>query len=113
MSKRQVTIEDVAKEVGMTKASVSMALRNKPGLAQASREKILDAALRLNYMPSMRHNTRGPVFHGQLGLVLIFRETFAFNRNLDKWYWMEMLHGIMDQAEELGYSLTVLQVLLE
>lgn len=45
----KVTAKDLAREVGLSEAAVSMALNNKPGVSTATRRKILAEAERLGY----------------------------------------------------------------
>ncbi len=45
----RVTLEDIAEASGTSVASVSLALRNKPGVSRARRERILAAARSLGY----------------------------------------------------------------
>ena len=45
----KVTIADVARESGVSAATVSLALRNKAGLREETRQRVLDAAQQLGY----------------------------------------------------------------
>ena len=45
---RRPGLEDVAAEVGVSPASVSMVLRGAPGPSAATRERVLKAAARLD-----------------------------------------------------------------
>lgn len=45
----RVTLEDIAEASGTSVASVSLALRNKPGVSRAKRERIISAARSLGY----------------------------------------------------------------
>jgi DNA-binding LacI/PurR family transcriptional regulator len=49
---RKPTIIDVARRAGVSKSLVSMALRGDPGVSQARREAVLDAAAQLGYRPN-------------------------------------------------------------
>lgn len=51
-TKAKVSIQALAKATGFSTASVSRALNNKPNVRTDVREKILAAAMRMNYMPS-------------------------------------------------------------
>ncbi|MCA9797703.1 MAG: LacI family DNA-binding transcriptional regulator, partial [Candidatus Eremiobacteraeota bacterium] len=44
-----MTIADVARESGVSAATVSLALRNKAGLREETRQRVLDAAQQLGY----------------------------------------------------------------
>jgi LacI family transcriptional regulator len=48
---RRVTQQDIAKRLGLDKSTVSLALRNHPGIAPATREKVRAAAEKLGYRP--------------------------------------------------------------
>jgi DNA-binding LacI/PurR family transcriptional regulator len=54
MSKQRPTIADVATRAGVSKGAVSFALNGRPGLAQATVDKILAAADELGWRPSNR-----------------------------------------------------------
>ena len=47
--KRKVTIQDIADELGISRNTVSKAIDNAEGLAEGTREKILQKAVELGY----------------------------------------------------------------
>jgi len=51
MTSPSVGLREVASSVGVTMATVSMVLRGKPGISEATRSKVLEAAARLGYEP--------------------------------------------------------------
>jgi len=51
---RRPTIDDVARDAGVSKGAVSFALNNRPGVAPATRERILRSAADLGWTPSHR-----------------------------------------------------------
>ena len=51
---RRPTIEDVARDAGVSKGAVSFALNDRPGVAPATRERILQVAADLGWTPSHR-----------------------------------------------------------
>ncbi|WP_432888909.1 LacI family DNA-binding transcriptional regulator [Kribbella sp. CA-245084] len=69
MSKRP-TIADVARRAGVSKGSVSFALNGRPGLAQATVDKILAAADELGWRPSNRARSLSVSKAFALGLVI-------------------------------------------
>ncbi|MEV6273292.1 LacI family DNA-binding transcriptional regulator [Kribbella sp. NPDC051936] len=69
MTKRP-TIADVARRAGVSKGSVSFALNGRPGLAQATVDKILAAADELGWRPSNRARSLSISKAFALGLVI-------------------------------------------
>lgn len=55
--KRKVTIQDIADELGVSRNTVSKAINNSEGLADATREKILQKALEMGYKQFSYVNT--------------------------------------------------------
>jgi len=51
--KKRVTIKDIAREVGVSAHSVSLALNNQGRISQPVRQKILETADRMNYRPNI------------------------------------------------------------
>jgi DNA-binding LacI/PurR family transcriptional regulator len=51
---RRPTIDDVARDAGVSKGAVSFALNNRPGVAPATRDRILRVAADLGWTPSHR-----------------------------------------------------------
>ena len=49
-----VSLGDIAEAAGVSKAAVGYALQNKPGVGQATRQRILEIARRLGYIPDAR-----------------------------------------------------------
>jgi len=50
--RRRPTIDDVAARAGVSSASVSFAMNGRPGVGEATRQRILDAAEELGWRPS-------------------------------------------------------------
>ncbi|TWD82175.1 LacI family transcriptional regulator [Kribbella amoyensis] len=70
MSKERPTIADVAQRAGVSKGSVSFALNGRPGLAQATVDRILAAADELGWRPSNRARSLSVSKAFALGLVI-------------------------------------------
>jgi DNA-binding LacI/PurR family transcriptional regulator len=49
---RRPTIADIARRAGLTKAAVSFALNNQPGVSQATRERVLAIAREIGWQPN-------------------------------------------------------------
>ena len=48
---RRITLNDIADKVGLTRMAVSLALRNKPGVSEETRSKVMAVAAKLGYEP--------------------------------------------------------------
>lgn len=66
MPTRKVTIRDVAAEANVSIATVSNFLNDKPGLADATRDRIADAIENLGYLPRRGSTMTDPRFIGLL-----------------------------------------------
>jgi LacI family transcriptional regulator len=47
-----VTLKDIALRAGVTSATVSMVINNKPNISEATRKKVLKIAAELHYYPN-------------------------------------------------------------
>ena len=70
MVKARTTISDVAREAGVSKGLVSFALNDRPGVAAGTRERILQVAADLGWVPSMRARALSTDRAYALGLVI-------------------------------------------
>ena len=104
---KRPTIADVAKRAGVTKAAVSFALNDQPGVSAATRERILAIAAEVGFQPSSaaralsdgRANAFGLVI-GRPGRLLGIEP-----------YFMQLISGI--QAELARQRMTLLFTLAE
>lgn len=48
----RVTINDVAARAGVSRGAVSLAFNNRPGVSEATRERIMEAVTELGWVPS-------------------------------------------------------------
>lgn len=55
----RVTLDDVAARAGVSRALVSIVMRDAPGAGQATRERVLAAARELDYRPDVRARSLG------------------------------------------------------
>jgi LacI family transcriptional regulator len=76
----KVTITDVARESGVSPATVSLVLRDRPGISQATRERVLEYAAALGYMQTpLKVNGRSAIQN--LALILKVRPNDAPQTN--------------------------------
>ncbi|WP_370963675.1 LacI family DNA-binding transcriptional regulator [Amycolatopsis sp. cg9] len=65
---KRPTITDIAREAGVSKGAVSYALNGRPGVSEATRQRITEIARRLGWAPSSAALAGGRT--GAIGLVL-------------------------------------------
>jgi len=105
MSTSPTTITDVARVAGVSKAAVSFALNNRPGVADDTRRRILAVARDLGWTPSLRG--RALSFSRALAVGLVIArtpETLAADP-----FFGYFISGIETVLSERGYAL-MLQV---
>lgn len=115
MAHKSVTLGDIARETGLTRASVSRALAGNPRISLASRERVLAVAERLGYRPDpevrrlMAHlrTTREVRFVGTLGLINDAPKGQDLYRDP---YTASVISGAKKRAEELGYTLDEIKI---
>ncbi len=68
--KRKATINDVAREAGVSKGLVSFALNDRPGVSTETRDRILTVARELDYQPSVSARSLSTRSSYAVGLVI-------------------------------------------
>lgn len=95
---KKVTIKDIARIAGVTPATVSMALNNRPRIGAETRKKIIKIAGELDYQPDL------------LARSLICRKSYTIGlviTNIADPFFPELAQGIEEKADELGYSVII------
>ena len=104
LTNERTTLEDIASQAGVTKSTVSMVLRNKNGISQATRQRVMAIAKEMNYTMFPARQTRGKVHWGQIGFVIISKENRPIDKRHPLHYFSHMIGGCTAHAEEKGYS---------
>lgn len=103
MDKRnKVSSKDVAREAGVSQATVSYVLNNTKNIKirPETRQTVLDAAKRLNYHPS--HIARGMKLKKSMTVGIIT------DRSVTNYNFMKTLEGIKDGLQQHNYAITLL-----
>lgn len=103
--KQRITIVDVARQAGVSIATVSAALNNRSGVAEPTRQRIVTVAERLGWSPSLRGRSLSQERAFTVGLVLQ-RESSVIASDP---FFASFISGIESVLEHRGYAL-VLQV---
>jgi LacI family transcriptional regulator len=99
--KKPVSLRDIAREVGVSVATVSYAVNGRPGLmTQKTREKILDAVKRLDYQPNGLMRAVRTRRSGVVGVMVASFQTTFFPQIID---------GIECALMDFGYHAVMCQ----
>jgi LacI family repressor for deo operon, udp, cdd, tsx, nupC, and nupG len=90
------SIEDVARLAGVSIATVSRALRGLPDVAQATRERVLDAARQLDYVASPFAARLASGRTATVGVVVPF---------VNRWFFAEVIDTVETALRKHGFDL--------
>lgn len=96
-----ITAKAIAQKLGLSTASVSVALNGKPGVSPATRERILAAAAELGYPASRAANA-----DSKLLCFLIYVDQ-AVGIAQESTFYTFVLKGVETAAKELGYRILI------
>lgn len=100
MNFNQVTIKDIARELGISPSTVSRALKNHPDISAETKKAVHELAEKLNYQPnivalSLRHRKTNT-----LGVVI---------PEIVHYFFSTVISGIESVAYEAGYNVILTQ----
>jgi DNA-binding LacI/PurR family transcriptional regulator len=93
MTKKNLTIDDIARELGVSKTTVSRAISGKGRISTATRKKIMDYANQYNYRPSAA--AKGLAESRTWNLMLVIAENAP----------QKMVRGIWEDVIRQEYNL--------
>ena len=91
----RTSLKDLARELGVSIATVSRALRNSPEIGKDMQQRVKDLAKKLNYRPNPFAQSLRREAPKIIGVVV---------PNLVTHYYAAVLDGIEDEARRAGYS---------
>lgn len=94
---RRPTLGDIAASVGVSKALVSLVLRDAPGPGAQTRERVLEAAQALGYRSNRTASLLARRRTHLLGVMMNVRSTFH----------AELVEDIQAEADERGYEVVL------
>ena len=105
VKEERITLEDIATRAGVTKSTVSMVFRNKNGISQATRQRVMDIAKEMKYTSFPIRQSRGKVHWGQVGFLIISKENPPPDKKLPLHYFSHMMGGCASHADKKGHSM--------
>lgn len=97
-----VTITDIAKACGVSRAAVSKALNGAPDIAPKTAERIREQARALGYLPNA--TARALKMGRSYNIGVLF--TDATGGGISHEYFSKILESVKAEAERLGYDIT-------
>ena len=108
----RITQHDVARAAGVDRSTVSLALRQRPGIPRATRERVLRAAEKLGYTPdpvlSALSAYRWPASSSMRRSIISIATVDLLRRNVHDYsgYTGEMRRSAMQRARALGLAVS-------
>jgi DNA-binding LacI/PurR family transcriptional regulator len=93
-TRRRVTLDDVARRAQVSRALVSIVMRDVKGASAATRERVFEAARELGYRPDLRARALAGQKSRLVGVVFGVAGSFHF----------DLLEGLYAAAEKRGYD---------
>lgn len=97
----KVTINDVAKEAGVSKATVSRVISNNPAISEDTRKMVLEVIERMGYKPNQTARNLARNKTRTIGLVFPIDARDSFGNPI----YIQMMQGISQYAQENEYYL--------
>ncbi len=72
-SEKKATLADIAQDSGVSVATVSLVLRNKPGVSDATRQRVYDSARALGYIYTASNQAKARRLPQDIGLIIKVR----------------------------------------
>lgn len=100
--RQEPTMQVVADAAGVSKATVSMVLRNRVGISEETRQRVLEVVRKMNYRPLPTRGADSRVSFGQVGLFVLSESAPRMNGEPGSSYLHNMLEGCVAEAEKHG-----------
>lgn len=93
-----ITIKDIAKELGVSPATVSLALNNSPMIGALTTRRVKEAAFRMGYVRNQYSRTAARSRTGTIALVV---------PEIENLYYASMVKNVTMEAKNAGYDVYI------
>lgn len=100
MRSSQVTIKDLARELGISASTVSRALKNHPDISEETRHAVNELAERLNYQPNAVALSLKNSRSNTIGVII---------PEIVHYFFSSVISGVEDVAYEAGFTVIICQ----
>jgi LacI family transcriptional regulator len=97
------TLQKIASQLGISTATVSRALNDRPGVRQDTRQRILSLATEMNYSPNMAARSLVSATTGMAGF-LFFEGPLALDHDP---FYLQVMRGAEQELARKGYFLII------
>lgn len=97
----KVTIEDISRQTGLSRGTVSRALNDRPDISEQTKRRVLDACSQLNYVPS--HAARSLATGRRFAVAVLVAD-------LRSMYAATFVRGALGLARKQRYAVHVLEI---
>lgn len=107
---RKATLADIARESGVSTATVSLVLRDKPGVGEETRQRVLDAARALGYVYTPSNQAAGRALPNTFGVLIKSRPDDLPATNS---FYAPVLAGVETVCRRSGVNLMYANLLVD
>ncbi|WP_183558950.1 LacI family DNA-binding transcriptional regulator [Mucilaginibacter sp. SP1R1] len=100
MNFENVTIKDIAKELGISASAVSKALKDSYEISEKTKKRVLECAERLNYKPNPMAQSLKRGNSKSIGIIV---------STIDNQFFSQVINGIESVAYTKGYNVIITQ----
>ena len=100
MAKHNITIDDIARDLGVSKTTISRAISGKGRISEATREKVKEYIKKCDYHPSA--SAKGLAESRTYNLALVLPKSFI---QLDLPYIRQVMNAICEEAFDWDYNI--------
>jgi LacI family transcriptional regulator len=100
IKERNITIHDLAREMGLSSSTISRALNDNPRISLSTRQSVRKLAEKYNYLPNSVATSLRKGKSNTLGIIV---------PNINRSFFSEIISGVEEIISQAGYNLMICQ----